>query len=460
LKNLKNYSNSIEKKKQKKSSNSFYKASARLPIFSGEFKIHLFKDTRGKEHLALVMGNVKGKSNVLTRMHSECLTGDIFGSMRCDCGGQLKQSIQIISEEKEGILLYLRQEGRGIGLADKLKAYNLQDQGIDTVDANIVLGHEVDERDYSIAAKILKNLGVNSIRLLSNNPLKINSLDTEGIKITSIIPLFPRVTSENINYLSTKIKKMGHKLDLDSLSISSPERNEVIMYLSHLLNSFKRKDRPFITLSYAQSMDGCISFTRNERLKISNRESKILTHELRSKHDAILVGINTVISDNPKLTTRLAKGKNPRPIVLDTNLRFPHDGKLLRNEILPLIVTGEKSDTLKQSMLEGYGVEIIRMPHNEGYIKLPALMKDLVKRKITSIMVEGGAQVISSFIREKLIDAVVLTISPFVIGNGLHALEEKFFDKKQNLFYFKNSRTSKMGDDIIIYGIPQWENSI
>ncbi len=227
-KNTKIASEPVTKGKKEKSSKLYSKTSTRLPIPLGEFRIYLYKDVEGKEHLALVMGDVKGKSDVLVRIHSECLTGDIFDSMRCDCGEQLRQSLQIIAEEKEGILIYLRQEGRGIGLSEKLKTYNLQDSGLDTVDANIALGHEVDERNYTFAIKILKDLGIKSIRLISNNPSKFNSLDKNGIKITSRINLYPRITSENAYYLSTKISKMGHMMDLDSLSVSSPERGAVI----------------------------------------------------------------------------------------------------------------------------------------------------------------------------------------------------------------------------------------
>jgi 3,4-dihydroxy 2-butanone 4-phosphate synthase/GTP cyclohydrolase II len=453
-KNTKTISDQINKGKKEKSSKLYSKTSARLPIPLGEFRIHLFKDVRGKEHLALVMGYVKGKSDVLVRIHSECLTGDIFDSMRCDCGEQLRQSLQIIAEEKEGVLIYLRQEGRGIGLSEKLKTYNLQDNGFDTVDANIVLGHEVDERDYTFATKILKDLGIKSIRLISNNPSKFNSLDKHGIEITSRIRLYPRITSENAYYLSTKISKMGHMMDLDSLSVSSPEREAVIRYLSRLQNLFERYERPFITLSFAQSIDGCISFTRNERVSISGEESEILTHELRANHDAILVGINTIISDDPRLTTRLIKGQSPIPIVLDTYLRFPHDAKLLKNENPPWIVTGKNPDILKQRRLEKFGAKIIQMPDNNGNIELPVLLRDLTYRKIESVMVEGGAQVISNFVKEKLIDMIVLTISPFAIGNGLHAFEEKFFDKNHKPFSLKESNVVKMGDDFIIYGIP------
>lgn len=173
-------------------------------------------DIDHKEHLAMVHGKVTGQSNVPVRVHSECLTGDVFGSHRCDCGEQLEEAMKMLGNAECGILIYLRQEGRGIGLFKKLQAYNLQDQGMDTVDANLKLGHQADERDYRIAALILKNLGVRSIRLITNNPQKLTELEHHGIEITERIPLEVGHTHENLNYLKTKAKKMAHLLRLNS----------------------------------------------------------------------------------------------------------------------------------------------------------------------------------------------------------------------------------------------------
>jgi GTP cyclohydrolase II len=193
-------------------------ACARIPTGTGEFQLCLYRDNRtGKEHLALVMGDVANQPDVLVRLHSECFTGDVLGSLRCDCGDQLRQAMDLIAEEGMGVLIYLRQEGRGIGLLDKLRAYNLQDVGYDTVDANLLLGHQADERDYTVAALILEDLGVHSIRLLTNNPLKIESLRGLGVSLTARVPVQPRVTSENVAYLSTKARRMNHLLNLAPL---------------------------------------------------------------------------------------------------------------------------------------------------------------------------------------------------------------------------------------------------
>ena len=158
------------------------------------------------------MGEVCGMEDVLVRVHSECFTGEVLGSLRCDCGEQLDSALRLIAREGAGIVVYLRQEGRGIGLLQKMKAYNLQDQGHDTVDANLLLGHEADERDYSLAACILKDLQVKSVRLMTNNPSKIEALEAEGICVNARVPLEGEVTADNEQYLVTKARRMNHLL--------------------------------------------------------------------------------------------------------------------------------------------------------------------------------------------------------------------------------------------------------
>lgn len=191
-------------------------SSARIPNEYGEYTLHLYHNTMDdKEHLAFVYGDVAGKDNVMVRVHSECFTGDVLGSQRCDCGEQLQRAMQLIAEEGEGVVLYLRQEGRGIGLAEKLRAYNLQDQGHDTVEANLMLGHQADARDYTVAALMLKDLDVRSLRLLTNNPSKIEQLQEHGITISSRVGLTPILVNEqNRRYLFTKITRMSHMFDL------------------------------------------------------------------------------------------------------------------------------------------------------------------------------------------------------------------------------------------------------
>ena len=189
-------------------------AEAELPTRFGEFKIRVYSTIiDDAEHVVLIKGDIEGKSDVLTRVHSECLTGDIFGSRRCDCGEQLATALKMIAEEGAGVLVYMRQEGRGIGLANKIKAYALQDEGMDTVEANIALGFPADLRDYGIGAQILVDLGLSSIRLITNNPKKIVGLEGYGLNVTERIPLEIDPNKENQNYLEVKKDKLGHLMD-------------------------------------------------------------------------------------------------------------------------------------------------------------------------------------------------------------------------------------------------------
>ena len=186
-------------------------ASSRLPTEWGVFDIHGFEDVaNGKEHIALTFGNVREGGPVLARIHSECLTGDALFSQRCDCGSQLKASMSQIAQEGRGIILYLRQEGRGIGLLNKIKAYHLQDEGADTVEANEQLGFGADQREYDMCDEMLKHLKISQIKLLTNNPKKVSSLESHGYEVVERVPLKTGRNPHNERYLETKQDKMGH----------------------------------------------------------------------------------------------------------------------------------------------------------------------------------------------------------------------------------------------------------
>ena len=196
--------------------------SVRLPTSYGDFTALAFRETlSGKHHLALVKGDVDGIRDVLVRVHSECLTGDVFHSLRCDCGEQLDQALQRIGREERGVLLYMAQEGRGIGLLNKLRAYELQEQGLDTVEANLELGLPIDAREYGIGSQILADLGLSTIRVLTNNPKKISGISGFGLEVVEQVPIEVPPNAENTRYLETKREKLGHRLHHQDLRLDA-----------------------------------------------------------------------------------------------------------------------------------------------------------------------------------------------------------------------------------------------
>ena len=193
-------------------------AQAKLPNKYGEFTIIAYKsDIDPDEHLALVLGDITSEEPVLARVHSECLTGDVFGSLRCDCGEQISLAMQMITEEGRGVLLYMRQEGRGVGFHNKIRAYALQDEGLDTVEANLSLGFAADLRDYGIGAQILADLGLHQIRLLTNNPKKVVGLEGYGLKVTETVSIITSPNPYNRQYLAAKQQKLGHVLGIENM---------------------------------------------------------------------------------------------------------------------------------------------------------------------------------------------------------------------------------------------------
>jgi 3,4-dihydroxy 2-butanone 4-phosphate synthase/GTP cyclohydrolase II len=455
-------------------------ACARIPTDAGEFSLCLYHNSLdGKEHLALIAGDLGDGVDVLVRVHSECFTGDVLGSLRCDCGPQLVAAMRLIAREGRGIILYLRQEGRGIGLLEKLRSYNLQDIGYDTVDANLLLGHQADLRDYSVAALMLGDLGVQTVRLLTNNPDKIVGLERAGIPVVERVPIETSVNAENAYYLDTKVRRMRHLLQLDKQEVDQllskrPEMAANGQFGAALTEAIRpsealrellvlppgRGGRPFVTLSYAQSLDGSIAARRGETTAISGPEALRLTHQLRAQHDAILVGIGTVIADDPRLNVRLVRGPDPQPVVVDSRLRFPSWSRLLREPgRRPWIVTTEAADRGRQSKLEAAGARIIRLPAGpDGLVSLPVLLDFLAgsSAHIRSVMVEGGATVISNFLAGYLADRLVLTIAPLLLG-GLNAVTNLGPLNGQGFPRLAKPRYQAMGQDVVLFGDLVWE---
>src|SRR5438309_4774404 len=323
------------------------RADASLPTRWGDFRISVFRFD-GTEVVALARGELDGAQAVLVRLHSECLTGDVLASLRCDCGDQLRASLAMIGAADRGVLLYLDHEGRGIGLFDKVRAYGLQDGGLDTVDANVELGLPIDARDYSAAASVLRELGIESVRLMTNNPAKILGLEMHGVDVVERIPLETIPNEINAPYLRAKASRMGHLLE----DLPDPRQVGATPI---------PPDRPLVPVHYAQTLDGRIASRTGDSRWVSGEGSLRLAHELRAAHDAVLVGIGTVLADDPKLTVRLVPGRCPVRVVVDSQLRIPLGANVFDTSAARTIVaTPPVAAEERAEAIRAGGAEVLR----------------------------------------------------------------------------------------------------
>ena len=302
------------------------------------------------------------------------------------------------------------------------------------------------------------------MRLLTNNPAKIENLTGHGIPITERVPLEPVVHPLNESYLATKADRMRHVL-----TVASADRDGVATGVASngapgdwkpFPDGDEKEDgasRPYVTLAYAQSLDGSITTDRGRPLALSGPESLTMTHRLRSQHQALLVGIGTVLADDPRLTVRRVPGAHPRPIVADSCLRFPTDARMLRTDAPdPWILTTEQADADREEALERAGVEVIRIPANEhDRVDLVVALGRLRQRGVESLMVEGGSRIITSMLRERLPDHLVLTIASTMIG-GLSAVEDLLGEELGSLARLEEPRYQWCGEDLVVRGDITW----
>jgi 3,4-dihydroxy 2-butanone 4-phosphate synthase/GTP cyclohydrolase II len=418
------------------------RADASLPTRWGDFRISVFRFD-GTEVVALARGDLGGAEPVLVRLHSECLTGDVLGSLRCDCGDQLRASLAMIGAADRGVLLYLDHEGRGIGLFNKVRAYGLQDGGLDTVDANVELGLPIDARDYSAAASVLQELGIRSVRLMTNNPAKILGLEMHGVEVVERVPLETIPNEINAPYLRAKASRMGHLLD----DLPDPRRVE---------DATIPADRPLVTVHYAQTIDGRIASRTGDSRYVSGEGSLRLAHELRAAHDAVLVGIGTVLADDPQLTVRLVSGNSPVRIIVDSRLRIPLNAKVLdTSNARTIVATTAVASEERAAAIRARGAEVLRVRADvDGHVDLRDLLVRLREDGIRSLLVEGGRGMITAVLREHLVDRLTVCIAPKVIGEGISAVGDLNIDKLCDAMTFERSGFIASGGDVVFYGEP------
>jgi 3,4-dihydroxy 2-butanone 4-phosphate synthase/GTP cyclohydrolase II len=423
--------------------------SAPLPTPYGLFEARAFETPSGQVHLALVAGDLGDGESVLTRLHSECLTGDALGSLRCDCGVQLRTALRLVAAEGRGVVLYLGgHEGRGIGLVDKLRAYVEQDAGADTVDANLRLGLQPDLRDYGEAAGILAVLGVQSVRLLSNNPEKADDLSRYGVTVESLRPLGSVAHRRNRAYLETKERRMGH---LRHPGPDPAEPPSAPVDVTALLGPLEPHEcRPAVVVKYAQTVDGRIATRTGDARWISGEPERRIAHAMRAGCDAVLVGVGTVLQDDPQLTVRMVPGASPLRVVLDSALRTPPTARVLSDDAAPVILCRPGADPARRRDLVATGATVREVPGGPDGVHVPDALAVLRGQGIDSLLVEGGGQVITSLLRAAVVDRLVVSVSPTIIGAGVDAVGSLGTDRVTDGIRLTNRSVHLAGDDVLL----------
>jgi GTP cyclohydrolase II len=424
-----------------------------LPTPYGTFEVRAFERPSGHVYVAMIHGDLGDGNDVLVRVHSECLTGDALHSLRCDCGIQLQQALRIIASDRCGVLIYATgHEGRGIGLVNKLRAYVAQDQGADTVDANLALGLAVDARDYTDAAAVIEALGVRTVRLLTNNPKKISGLRRAGTVIDAVVPLATSPHARNIGYVRTKAQRLGHLFPNDDATLAPAPANAGDVDVMSVLGPVRpRKDRPFVVVKYAQSIDGRIATATGDSRWISGEQERTLSHALRAACDAVMVGVGTVIRDEPQLTVRMVSGASPKRVVLDSTLRLPAEARILDDAAPTTVVTTERSDPQLRERLRALGVcvEVVGST-GDGRVDLHAALARLRCDGVQSVLVEGGAALITSMFAAGVVDRLVIATAPIVLGSGTEAVQSLGIETVAEAIQLTNRSVHLLGDDVVI----------
>lgn len=407
-------------------------ALTRLPTDAGTFAVHAFVDrTTGTEYLALVMGDLGRPDDVppLVRVHSECLTGDALGSTRCDCGDQLQAAQRAVAAEGRGAILYLRgHEGRGIGLSAKLQAYGLQDSGLDTVDANLALGLAVDTRDYRPAAALLRRLGVRRVRLLTGNPDKHAALTRHGIDVVEQITLPVPARPENLHYLRTKRERMGHVEPVhrpdawDELLAGRVPAGPLSPGAAALVDRYAPLVAAGAEVAVAQlgqSLDGFIASRTGDAVFVTGEADREHLHRLRALVDAVVVGVGTVVADDPQLTVRAVPGRSPVRVVLDPRARLPRSSRLLRADRDGVPVLWCVAEDVEAPTGPPLHVEVLALKCGDDGFAPADVLTALADRGLGRVLVEGGGRTVSGFLAAGVLDRLYVTTAPLLVGDGV-----------------------------------------
>ncbi|HZD71145.1 MAG TPA: GTP cyclohydrolase II RibA [Actinomycetes bacterium] len=431
-----------------------------LPTWAGEFDLRAFQGASGEVYLLLSHGDIGDGHDLLVRVHSGCLTGDTLGSLRCDCGPQLRLAMRRIVADGRGVLLYAAgHEGRGVGLVSKLQAYMLQDQGHDTVEANQRLGLPVDGRDYREVAQVLLAAGIRSARLLTNNPDKARALQRGGIRVEDLVPLQTAPHLRNHRYVETKRRRLGHRAPGGEplAGDASLDGQDKALDATRLLGDVHSLgNRPYVVLKYAQTLDGRIATRDGDSKWISGPQERRVSHAMRAACDAVVVGAGTVLADDPLLTVRMVPGASPIRVVLDSTLIVPPDAQVFGPAAATIVLTSERSQPERREALRRRGVKVEVVRQAPDGIDLTSGLARLLALGIRSLLVEGGARVITSMLRERLVDRVVVAVAPILLGRGTEAVGDLGTNLVADGLRLLNRTVHELGSDLLLAGDLDW----
>lgn len=357
--------------------------------------------------------------------------------------------MRAVAAEDRGVVLYMTgQEGRGIGLVNKFRAYIEQDRGADTLDANLRLGFPADARNYVEAGAVLQALGIQSVRLLSNNPAKAAALHDIGITITGIEPLATASHGRNRRYLMTKANRLGHirptGVGLTAIPVAPLDVNVLVGEIR------PRPERPYVLVKYAQTLDGRIATVTGDSKWISGDAERRISHALRAACDAVMVGSGTVQQDNPQLTVRMVPGANPIRVVLDSSLRTSPEANVADDSASTIVFATRDADPSRLARLRAARVAVREVMATDNGVDLTAVLAQLRAAGVESLLVEGGGRVITSLFAAHHVDRLVVSISPTVIGAGVAAIGDLGIHRVADGVRLRNRAVYLAEDDVVL----------